>query len=64
MTIAVSSGRATGVRRKVLPKSVQISIFRRDGWLCRWCRKPVVFAPTLQLHDGTNGSAASIGGGQ
>jgi hypothetical protein len=23
-------------------------IFRRDGWLCRWCGKPVIFGPAMK----------------
>lgn len=38
-----------GNRRKHLSKDEQLNIFRRDGWLCCWCKKPVVFAPTLRL---------------
>jgi hypothetical protein len=30
-------------------KAKQIAIFRRDGWLCRWCAKPVIFAPVMRL---------------
>jgi 5-methylcytosine-specific restriction endonuclease McrA len=26
-----------------------VSIFRRDGWLCRWCAKPVIFAPAMKF---------------
>ena len=37
------------MRRKILTKTVQISIFRRDGWMCRWCKKPVIFAPVMKL---------------
>ena len=37
------------MRRKVIPKVAQISIFRRDGWVCRWCKKPVIFAPVMRL---------------
>lgn len=29
--------------RKPLPKATQVKVFRRDGWLCRWCGRPVVF---------------------
>ncbi len=24
-------------------------IFRRDGWLCCWCKRPVIFAPAVRL---------------
>ena len=30
-------------------KAIQISIFRRDGRMCRWCKKPVIFAPVMKL---------------
>jgi 5-methylcytosine-specific restriction endonuclease McrA len=23
-------------------------VFRRDGWLCRWCGRPVIFAPVMK----------------
>ena len=36
-------------RRRQLSKSLQLSIFRRDGWLCCWCKKPVIFAPIMRL---------------
>jgi len=26
----------------------QLEIFARDGWLCCWCKKPVIFAPTMK----------------
>ncbi|MEO7322617.1 MAG: hypothetical protein ABIW48_08040, partial [Burkholderiales bacterium] len=35
--------------RRPLPKDLQVAIFRRDGWLCRWCRKPIIFAPVMKL---------------
>jgi hypothetical protein len=56
-------------RRRQLPKSLQLSIFRRDGWLCCWCKKPVVFAPMMRLlqmevrNAGDNGCGASVGTG-
>lgn len=36
-------------RRKQLSKQEQLTIFRRDGWLCCWCKKPVIFAPVMKL---------------
>ena len=36
-------------RRKAPPKTIQVAIFRRDLWLCCWCRKPVIFAPVMRL---------------
>src|ERR1022692_3458955 len=40
----------TAIRlRKRLSKDEQVSIFLRDGWLCCWCKKPVIFGPTMRL---------------
>lgn len=25
-----------------------MKVFRRDGWMCRWCGRPVIFAPAMQ----------------
>jgi hypothetical protein len=36
-------------KRIPLPKPEQVVIFRRDGWLCRWCARPVIFAPVMRL---------------
>ena len=36
-------------KRKSLAKSLQLSIFRRDDWLCFWCKRPVIFSPTFKL---------------
>lgn len=41
--------KSAGRRRRPLSKAVQIAIFRRDGWLCRWCRKSVIFAPVMKF---------------
>ena len=30
-------------------KKDQVAVFRRDGWLCRWCKKPVIFAPVMKF---------------
>jgi hypothetical protein len=35
--------------RAPLSKDLQVSIFRRDRWICRWCNRPVIFAPTMKL---------------
>jgi 5-methylcytosine-specific restriction endonuclease McrA len=35
--------------REKISKAVQVAVFRRDGWLCRWCRKPVIFAPVMKF---------------
>ena len=26
-----------------------LKVFYRDGWLCRWCKRPVIFAPVMRL---------------
>jgi 5-methylcytosine-specific restriction endonuclease McrA len=38
-------------KRQPLSKEAQLCIFRRDGWLCCWCKKPVIFAPAMRLLD-------------
>lgn len=35
--------------RPAVPVDVQAQVFIRDGWLCHWCHRPVVFSPTLRL---------------
>src|SRR5271156_882840 len=35
--------------RPPLSKGLQLSIFRRDRWICRWCNRPVIFAPAMRL---------------
>lgn len=34
--------------RKALSKGLQVRVFCRDHWLCRWCGRPVVFAPAMK----------------
>lgn len=34
--------------RAPVSKEVQLQVFRRDGWMCRWCGRPVVFAPAMK----------------
>jgi 5-methylcytosine-specific restriction endonuclease McrA len=36
-------------KRPLLPKELQLSIFRRDKWVCQWCNRPVIFAPVMRL---------------
>ena len=36
-------------KRPPLAKELQLSIFRRDKWVCRWCNRPVIFAPVMRL---------------
>ncbi len=31
-----------------LSRKTQVEVFRRDHWLCRWCKKPVIFAPAMK----------------
>src|ERR1700730_12576455 len=33
--------------RTAIPKRLQVAVFRRDGWLCCWCKRPVIFAPVM-----------------
>jgi 5-methylcytosine-specific restriction endonuclease McrA len=40
---------ATGKTRPPLRKELQLSIFQRDGWMCRWCNRPVIFAPVMKF---------------
>jgi 5-methylcytosine-specific restriction endonuclease McrA len=37
------------LKRVPLSKAAQVEIFRRDHWLCRYCLRPVVFAPAMRL---------------
>src|SRR5712692_4088903 len=30
---------------------LQVRVFRRDGWLCHWCRRPVLFPPALKYPE-------------
>lgn len=46
-TIAIMAARRP--TRPALPYDLQVRVFRNDGWLCRWCHRPVVFAPALRL---------------
>ena len=43
------AGDAKRKNRRALPKGDQLAIFRRDGWMCQWCKKPVIFAPVMKL---------------
>ena len=35
-------------RRAAISKDLRVEVFRRDGWICHWCGRPVIFAPTLR----------------
>lgn len=39
------------VIRRPISKVLQIRVFRRDKWLCRWCGAPVIFPPAMRLLD-------------
>src|SRR5713101_8515119 len=34
--------------REPIPRSLQVAVFRRDSWLCRWCGMPVIFSPAMR----------------
>lgn len=42
---------ATSMSKKRVspPKKLQLTIYRRDKWLCHWCKRPVIFAPAFKL---------------
>lgn len=46
--VAICSRRLT-MKRKRFAKCAQIAIFKRDGWLCQWCKRPVIFGPAMKL---------------
>ena len=35
-------------RRPEIPKSIQVAVYRRDGWLCRHCKQPVILHVALK----------------
>lgn len=35
--------------RPPLSKELQLRVFRNDRWVCRWCNRPVIFAPVMRL---------------
>ena len=37
--------------RKIIPKNIQLEVWFRDNWTCKYCSEPVFFAPTLKLLD-------------
>jgi 5-methylcytosine-specific restriction endonuclease McrA len=38
-----------GKPRPPLSKELQLRVFRRDKWVCRWCNRPVIFAPVMRM---------------
>jgi 5-methylcytosine-specific restriction endonuclease McrA len=45
--------------RVKLKKQDQIRVFRRDRWLCHWCKRPVIFGPAMKHFQLELGSAWS-----
>jgi len=43
---------STRVSRPKIPIEMQVSVFYRDGWICRWCHRPTVFSPAFRLLAG------------
>lgn len=39
------------MKRKNIPKEIQLRVWNRDAWTCRYCDEAVFFAPTLKLLD-------------
>ena len=35
-------------KRKPISRKVQVFVYRRDKWLCHWCKRPVVFPPAMK----------------
>ena len=35
--------------RPPISKELQLRVFQRDKWVCRWCNRPVIFAPVMKL---------------
>jgi len=35
--------------RPPLSKELQLRVFRSDKWVCRWCDRPVIFAPVMKF---------------
>jgi hypothetical protein len=34
-----------------LPKALQLQVFYRDSWHCRYCQRPLFFSPTFKLFE-------------
>jgi hypothetical protein len=35
--------------RRSISKRIQLEVWFRDNWTCRFCNEPVIFSPTLKL---------------
>lgn len=40
--------------RKNIPKNVQLEVWKRDNWFCRYCHRPVFYSPALKLFNELN----------
>ncbi|HHE40755.1 MAG TPA: hypothetical protein ENL10_04560 [Candidatus Cloacimonetes bacterium] len=36
-------------KRKSIPRKIQLAVWFRDNWTCKYCGTPVIFSPTLKL---------------
>ena len=41
-------------KRKNIPLKVQLEVWNRDNWHCRYCHKPIFYAPALKLLNKIN----------
>ena len=39
----------TDKKRPPLSKESQLRVFIHDRWICRWCNRPVIFAPVMKF---------------
>jgi len=42
------------MERKNIPKKIQLEVWNRDNWHCRYCGKPIFYTPALKLFDKLN----------
>jgi len=38
-------------KRRTIPKKMQIIVWKRDHWTCRYCNEPVFFNPIFKLFE-------------
>lgn len=38
----------------VIPKKIQLEVWSRDNWHCRYCHEPIIYGPALKLFDKIN----------
>lgn len=40
-------------KRKPIPPSIAAAVYKRDQWLCHWCKRPVILPQAMKLleHD-------------